>query len=139
MNHTSCQFRDKHTVGGIVFYKHEFLVLINGRCESILFEMRHEKTRLWVNSIHTVNRDLSWCMQHQKSFLRTDAETDWNLCWGLMSLCFFGLHINSAIELAWRNNAFPYMTSYAWSSYDAACNTYHLGSKISVFIGSDHS
>ena len=28
MNHTSCQFRDKHTVGGIVFYKHAFLVLI---------------------------------------------------------------------------------------------------------------
>ena len=27
MNHTSCQFRDKHTVGGIVFYKHAFLVL----------------------------------------------------------------------------------------------------------------
>ena len=26
MNHTSCQFRDKHTVGGIVFYKHAFLV-----------------------------------------------------------------------------------------------------------------
>ena len=28
MNHTSCQFRDKHTVGGIVFYKHAFLVQI---------------------------------------------------------------------------------------------------------------
>ena len=27
MNHTSCQFRDKHTVGGIVFYKHAFLVI----------------------------------------------------------------------------------------------------------------
>ena len=27
MNHTNCQFRDKHTVGGIVFYKHAFLVL----------------------------------------------------------------------------------------------------------------
>ena len=26
MNHTNCQFRDKHTVGGIVFYKHAFLV-----------------------------------------------------------------------------------------------------------------
>ena len=26
MNHTDCQFRDKHTVGGIVFYKHAFLV-----------------------------------------------------------------------------------------------------------------
>ena len=26
MNHTSCQFRDKFTVGGIVFYKHAFLV-----------------------------------------------------------------------------------------------------------------
>ena len=26
MNQTSCQFRDKHTVGGIVFYKHTFLV-----------------------------------------------------------------------------------------------------------------
>ena len=26
MNHASCQFRDKHTVGGIVFYKHAFLV-----------------------------------------------------------------------------------------------------------------
>ena len=25
-NHTSCQFRGKHTVGGIVFYKHTFLV-----------------------------------------------------------------------------------------------------------------
>ena len=29
MNHTNCQFRDKHTVGGIVFYKHSFLVYIN--------------------------------------------------------------------------------------------------------------
>ena len=29
MNHTSCQFRDKHTVGGIVFYKHAFLVTIS--------------------------------------------------------------------------------------------------------------
>ena len=29
MNHTNCQFRDKHTVGGIVFYKHAFLVLFN--------------------------------------------------------------------------------------------------------------
>ena len=29
MNNTSCQFRDKHTVGGIVFYKHAFLVYIN--------------------------------------------------------------------------------------------------------------
>ena len=26
MNHTNCQFRDKRTVGGIVFYKHAFLV-----------------------------------------------------------------------------------------------------------------
>ena len=26
MNHTGCQFRDKYTVGGIVFYKHAFLV-----------------------------------------------------------------------------------------------------------------
>ena len=26
MNHTSWQFRGKHTVGGIVFYKHAFLV-----------------------------------------------------------------------------------------------------------------
>ena len=26
MNPTNCQFRDKHTVGGIVFYKHAFLV-----------------------------------------------------------------------------------------------------------------
>ena len=26
MNHTNCQFKDKHTVGGIVFYKHAFLV-----------------------------------------------------------------------------------------------------------------
>ena len=26
MNHTNCQFRDKHTVEGIVFYKHAFLV-----------------------------------------------------------------------------------------------------------------
>ena len=26
MNHTNCQFRHKHTVGGIVFYKHAFLV-----------------------------------------------------------------------------------------------------------------
>ena len=26
MNHTNCKFRDKHTVGGIVFYKHAFLV-----------------------------------------------------------------------------------------------------------------
>ena len=29
MNHTNCQFRDKHTVGGIVFYKHAFLVEIS--------------------------------------------------------------------------------------------------------------
>ena len=29
MNHTNCQFRDKHTVGGIVFYKHAFLVPFN--------------------------------------------------------------------------------------------------------------
>ena len=28
MNHTNCQFRDKHTVGGIVFYKHAFLVCL---------------------------------------------------------------------------------------------------------------
>ena len=28
MVHTNCQFRDKHTVGGIVFYKHAFLVQI---------------------------------------------------------------------------------------------------------------
>ena len=27
MNHTGCRFRDKHTVGGIVFYKHAFLVI----------------------------------------------------------------------------------------------------------------
>ena len=27
MNHTNCQFRDKHTVGVIVFYKHAFLVI----------------------------------------------------------------------------------------------------------------
>ena len=27
MVHTNCQFRDKHTVGGIVFYKNAFLVL----------------------------------------------------------------------------------------------------------------
>ena len=26
MVHTNCQFRGKHTVGGIVFYKHAFLV-----------------------------------------------------------------------------------------------------------------
>ena len=26
MVHTNCQFRDKHTVGDIVFYKHAFLV-----------------------------------------------------------------------------------------------------------------
>ena len=29
MNHTNCQFRDKHTVGGIVFYKHAFLVMLS--------------------------------------------------------------------------------------------------------------
>ena len=29
MNHTGCQFRDKHTVGGIVFYKHAFLVSLS--------------------------------------------------------------------------------------------------------------
>ena len=32
MNHTSCQFRDKHTVGGIVFYKHAFLVFLSFFC-----------------------------------------------------------------------------------------------------------
>ena len=29
MVHTNCQFRGKHTVGGIVFYKHAFLVLLS--------------------------------------------------------------------------------------------------------------
>ena len=28
MVHTNCQFRDKHAVGGIVFYKHAFLVVL---------------------------------------------------------------------------------------------------------------
>ena len=28
MVQTNCHFRDKHTVGGIVFYKHAFLVHI---------------------------------------------------------------------------------------------------------------
>ena len=36
MNHTSCQFRDKHTVGGIVFYKHAFLVYTTDRSKAIL-------------------------------------------------------------------------------------------------------
>ena len=36
MNHTSCQFRGNHTVGGIVFYKHAFLVLFVFYCVCIL-------------------------------------------------------------------------------------------------------
>ena len=39
MNHTNYQFRDKHTVGGIVFYKHAFLVLI------VLLARLHEVQR----------------------------------------------------------------------------------------------
>ena len=38
MNHTGCRFRDKHTVGGIVFYKHAFLVLI---CEGFSYDIAH--------------------------------------------------------------------------------------------------
>ena len=50
MNHTSCQFRDKHTVGGIVFYKHAFLVYRKtGVCRGIpnffIFDPKHT---LWV-------------------------------------------------------------------------------------------
>ena len=40
MNHTSCQFRDKHTVGGIVFYKHAFLVILQYNMFHILENFR---------------------------------------------------------------------------------------------------
>ena len=37
MVHTNCQFRDKHTVGGIVFYKHAFLVFFKLYKPGVLF------------------------------------------------------------------------------------------------------
>ena len=51
MNHTICQFRDKHTVGGIVFYKHAFLVLqkLHGLVVEVHF-MAHQLQKVLVNT-----------------------------------------------------------------------------------------
>ena len=48
MNHTNCQFRDKHTVGGIVFYKHAFLVSVSFYVANVIFK-RTENARIAIN------------------------------------------------------------------------------------------
>ena len=51
MNHTSCPFRDKHTVGGIVFYKHAFLVGIKKKRDCTF---RVGKTKALISFVVTV-------------------------------------------------------------------------------------
>ena len=55
MNHTSCQFRDKHTVGGIVFYKHAFLVS-SWKCGLRVLHTLHRHVVLVYPPTHTVHR-----------------------------------------------------------------------------------
>ena len=65
MNHTNCQFRDKHTVGGIVFYKHAFLVYtcINLNFSGYALEFKYLVIRLSAWLQHALNPELL-CLNH---------------------------------------------------------------------------
>ena len=78
MNHTSCHFSDKHTVGGIVFYKHAFLVSIVSLRELLtprggaISDPRGMLGRIYVNlhitMLHTKYRSFGCCGFREEDF-----------------------------------------------------------------------
>ena len=79
LNHTNCQIRDKHTVGGIVFYKHAFLVSMDFDVLTLILSIKRHflisshsgalvwnSVPLWIKNSDSVKSFTNHCLEWMK-------------------------------------------------------------------------